>query len=931
MGKLKINIFVLALIFLSLVLSFNSLGNSQRPKCIEISRDIYPKANNSEINILSPENTSYSQNTGDYMNSYDFNEIFEYTDSYGRLNELDDHRNILKIKYGNGFTIQNQFSRTNGTFEFYLRTDDASDRTVISFEGDDTIAHINFYILNDEWYYLDWDSQSTQIINLTDNYKPLDDIWHHVRIDFECSTGNYNGLSQETWKLIVDGHSSNTFSIFRSEVTPPTCLIKRVFLFCDVDQPNGGSYFDAFGYSWDNFYNVGDNLKEGLSIFFETTFDLDWASYSLDNQPNVEFPGNTTILLPSNGSHMIKIIANDTFGTIFQSSERFFVISPIIVTYPDKNSVWEEGFEYEITWRSYLNISHVDIEFYKGDILNYGVYNLENNGTFLWTVPEGVSIGIDWKIKISNASDSLIYAVSEFFEIVTAIVVLNPKLTSKWYTGRRYEITWSSTGNISSINIEFRKGGILQYPIKGIPLNNVPNNKSYSWDIKHDVLSGTNWAVRIVDSNKTSIYGESDNFEISNEKSIIFTNPTSATSWERGTDQYIRWFSTGNISYVDIEFFLGGSPKYLISGTENDGALFWEINLEEEPGVDWEISITASDNSSIFALSGFFEIFEREILEISTPHITSRWLANTSQLISWTESAGSNISYVNIDLYKGINPNPVYSFTSIESDGELTWEMPYDPPPGNDWFIKISDTSNSSVYSYSDNFEIYTYKSLKLMTPTVISDWSIPEDQLIRWVWTGEISHVNIEISKGSELKYELFNIENTGLYHFYLPYFEEPGNDWSVNLSVSTYRSVYDIVENFEAHIKRTVTVLNPNSAIVIFMNEYYDIVWTTNGTISDVKIDLYEEEVFVQTITDRTVNDGRFLWHIISSVRLSDLYQIKISDADNPNVYNFSDPYFKIEDLTIPSYNLVILIAFFSVTVLILKIHYKKRFKIR
>jgi len=231
----------------------------------------------------------------------------------------------------------------------------------------------------------------------------------------------------------------------------------------------------------------------------------------------------------------------------------------------------------------------------------------------------------------------------------------------------------------------------------------------------------------------------------------------------------------------------------------------------------------------------------------------------------------------------------------------------------------------------SDNFEIYTYKSLKLITPTVLSDWQIPNTQLIRWTWTGEISLVNIEISKGSELRYEILSINNTGMYQFNLPYFEEPGDDWSVNLLVSNYRSINDLVGDFDAHIKRTVSILNPNTKRVIFRNEYYDLVWTTNGTISDVKIDLFKENDFVQTITDRTINDGRFLWHIISSVSRSDSYRIKISDVDNPDVYDFSDTYFEIEDRSIPSYNLVILIAFFSTIILILKIHHQRRFKIK
>lgn len=193
----------------------------------------------------------------------------------------------MKLISGNGYKVKNQFVRNFGTIEFYLRTNDASDRTVISFKGDDSIAHIYFFILNDEWNYLDWDLRKIQQINLTSNYKPSDNEWHHVKIDFECTAGGYIGLSQETWKLTVDNYSSNPIPIFRSQVSPPPCLIKEINLFCDADQPDVVSFFDAFGYSWDNFYTVGDNLNEGLSLFFETSFNLDWAAYSLDNQPKV--------------------------------------------------------------------------------------------------------------------------------------------------------------------------------------------------------------------------------------------------------------------------------------------------------------------------------------------------------------------------------------------------------------------------------------------------------------------------------------------------------------------------------------------------------------------------------------------------------------------------------------------------------------------
>ncbi len=33
------------------------------------------------------------------------------------------------------------------------------------------------------------------------------------------------------------------------------------------------------GFSWDPNYNVGDNLNEGLMLFFENDTNLDWRGY----------------------------------------------------------------------------------------------------------------------------------------------------------------------------------------------------------------------------------------------------------------------------------------------------------------------------------------------------------------------------------------------------------------------------------------------------------------------------------------------------------------------------------------------------------------------------------------------------------------------------------------------------------------------------
>jgi len=259
----------------------------------------------------------------------------------------------------------------------------------------------------------------------------------------------------------------------------------------------------------------------------------------------------------------------------------------------------------------------------------------------------------------------------------------------------------------------------------------------------------------------------------------------------------------------------------------------------------------------------------------------------------------------------------MYNLGSFESRSEYLWNIPFDPPPGQDWRIRISDMSDPSTYTFGEIFEIYSYKSISILTPTPLTSWSIKGDHYINWTWTDEIPNVTIEISKGASLIQQVFNLENTGSYYFHMPYNEEIGDDWNVKVLASDYLAIYDEVPAFTCHILRTITIRAPSSNTIMYQSDYYDIVWTTNGTISEVKIELYEEGVYLLTITDRTVNDGRFLWHLLSDVSLSNFYQIKISDADYPSAFGFSKAYFKVEQQQFPTFGLLIIIGIGAVSI--------------
>ncbi len=178
------------------------------------------------------------------------------------------------------------------------------------------------------FYYVKWrDSTNTVAITLgtvndhfQDSYGNVQlyetEKWYHHRIIFDCETG-INGqyswyidgiLVRSNQEMMVDVNDLNGFDIAGGG---PTI---------------GAGIFDAFGYSWDLNYNVGDNLNEGILLSFETPIDFDSTSYSLDGQDTVSIIGNTVLPMLIDGSHTIKVLGNDSLGYLFQSKRENFAI-----------------------------------------------------------------------------------------------------------------------------------------------------------------------------------------------------------------------------------------------------------------------------------------------------------------------------------------------------------------------------------------------------------------------------------------------------------------------------------------------------------------------------------------------------------------------------------------------------------------------------
>ncbi|MFX1392355.1 MAG: hypothetical protein ACFFAH_02170, partial [Promethearchaeota archaeon] len=290
------------------------------------------------FNIITPENKVYSgPMSGYYPATYGFEndeigsdpEEFSTSETGGSIEVIEvlgGHRNIVDLydtSVIDNVYFENSLSQLqeNGSIEFWIRTNDTNKITTFALHGTGGIdPYLNILQLSIQDGF--WKHRPSDTDYIIPNVaQPQNDTWHRVTIHFRCANAPaYMGLpssSKASWKVIIDGVDSEKLdarAIYRTQVD-------YVIWNSYDSHTDYHTYVDAIGYSWDTYYNLGDNLKEGLLLSFNSEMELDWIAYSLDDQDYVPIVGNTTIPMPAVGDHTIQV-----FGDVYTSQVRHFTI-----------------------------------------------------------------------------------------------------------------------------------------------------------------------------------------------------------------------------------------------------------------------------------------------------------------------------------------------------------------------------------------------------------------------------------------------------------------------------------------------------------------------------------------------------------------------------------------------------------------------------
>ncbi len=164
-------------------------------------------------------------------------------------------------------------------------------------------------------------------------------------------------------------------------------------------------------------------------------------------------------------------------------------------------------------------------------------------------------------------------------------------------------------------------------------------------------------------------------------------------------------------------------------------------------------------------------------------------------------------------------------------------------------------------------------------------------------------SDVRIELFKGGGLNLKIASsTDNDGSYVWPIPSDQAIDSDYQIKITSTTNSSYYDYSnDNFSIIDKPLITVTSPNGGENWQRGTSKSVTWDSVGNVgTEVRIDLYKGGVLNLKIISSTDNDGSYDWSIPSDQTVDSDYKIKITSASNPALFDDSDDFFSIEEVS-------------------------------
>jgi len=188
---------------------------------------------------------------------------------------------------------------------------------------------------------------------------------------------------------------------------------------------------------------------------------------------------------------------------------------------------------------------------------------------------------------------------------------------------------------------------------------------------------------------------------------ITVVSPNGGEIWYRGTTQTITWINENDPgSLVNIILYHGSTPYTTIaSAAPNYGWYSWTIGTSLTLASDYRVEVDSQSVPYVTDFTdGYFTLADATpSITVTSPNGGEGWQMGTTHSITWTY-ANDPGSYVKIELYKSSTLSRTIISSTACSSGSYQWTVPTDLTASSDYRVKITSTTLTSVYDYSNTY-----------------------------------------------------------------------------------------------------------------------------------------------------------------------------------------------------------------------------------
>src|SRR5437867_842440 len=413
------------------------------------------------------------------------------------------------------------------------------------------------------------------------------------------------------------------------------------------------------------------------------------------------------------GSTVKVRVKHATDATVSADSAAFTVKGSLALTAPVGGEAWAVGATRNITWTRQGSIANVKVEYSKDNFATPILITASTSAaslTYAWTVPDDVSTTV--KVRNTDLNDATVTSTSPAnFSIKGSLTITAPNGGESWPIGSTQTITWTKTGTMGNVRLEYSTDGGTNYTV--ITASTPATSSPYSWVVPDAPTAQAR--VKITSIDDTSVNDTSDaNFGI--KGTVTLTAPNGAETWLVGESRNITWTKTGTIANVKLEYSPNGTFSDAVviaaSAAAAGGSYAWTV--PDAISATVRVRITNVDDTSVTSSSGSnFKI--QGAVTLTAPNGGETWIVGENRNITWTRIG----SIANVKLEYSANGTFSDAVTIAASPpaagGRYACVVPHKTP--TDVKVRISDASDATVTDISNaNFTIQA--SLTLTSTT---------------------------------------------------------------------------------------------------------------------------------------------------------------------------------------------------------------------